>query len=52
MKKKSPILFILFLVSYSSFSQGVGIETTAPDASAALDITASLKGSCPRKKVK
>ena len=44
MKKKLLILHILFLVSYCSFSQGVGIGTTTPDASAALDITASGKG--------
>jgi trimeric autotransporter adhesin len=44
MKKKSLFLPILFLVSYYSFSQGVGIGTTVPDASAALDITHTGKG--------
>src|SRR5258705_969576 len=44
MKRKLHILFILFLVSYYSFSQGEGIGTTTPDASAALDITTTTNG--------
>jgi hypothetical protein len=47
MKKKLHILFIMLLVSYCSFSQGVGIGTTKPDASAALDVTATGKGFLP-----
>jgi hypothetical protein len=35
---------MLFNVSYWSFSQGVGIGTTSPDVSAALDVTATNKG--------
>ncbi|MCE7069430.1 hypothetical protein LZG74_03905 [Dyadobacter sp. CY327] len=34
----------LFFASQSSFAQGVGINTTQPDASAALDITGTDKG--------
>lgn len=44
MKKKFLVLYLLFLVSYSSFAQGVGIGTVSPDVSAALDITATNKG--------
>lgn len=44
MKKTSLLLSILLLVSYCLFSQGVGIGTTAPDATAALDITATNRG--------
>ena len=44
MKKVILILQFFFLVAYCSFSQGVGIGTTTPDASAALDITATNKG--------
>ncbi len=44
MKTKLLLLHILFLISYGSFSQGIGIGTTAPDASAALDITTGSKG--------
>lgn len=44
MKKRLLSLPILFLVSYYSFSQGVGIGTTTPDVSAGLDITATNKG--------
>lgn len=34
----------MLLVTYCSFSQSVGIGTTSPDASAALEITANNKG--------
>jgi trimeric autotransporter adhesin len=44
MKKKLLVFQILFMVSYCSFSQGVGIGTNTPDASAALDIRANNKG--------
>lgn len=44
MKKTSLLLSILLLVSYCLFSQGVGIGTTTPDATAALDITATNRG--------
>jgi hypothetical protein len=44
MKKRLFILQFLLLAAYCSFSQSVGIGTTAPDPSAALDITATNKG--------
>ena len=44
MKKTLFTIQILLFVTYYSFSQGVGIGTTAPDGSAALDITATNKG--------
>src|SRR5512144_2182829 len=44
MKKRLLALHLLFLVSYCSFSQSAGVGTTKPDASAALDITATNKG--------
>ena len=44
MKKRFILSYILFLAFYYSFSQGVGIGTTVPDASAALDITHTAKG--------
>jgi trimeric autotransporter adhesin len=44
MKKKLLILHSLFLFSYCAFSQGIGIGTNTPNASAALDITATNKG--------
>jgi len=44
MKKTLLFLQFLLLASYSSLSQGIGIGTTTPDASAALDITAINKG--------
>jgi len=44
MKKKILLAQLLCVISYCSFSQGVGIGTTSPDASAALDITATNKG--------
>ncbi len=43
MKKIFSVLFVLGSL-FSSFGQNVGIGTTTPDASAALDITASDKG--------
>src|SRR5215203_2288860 len=42
--KKKLLLPIALLIAYSSFSQGVGIGTATPDASAALDVTATNKG--------
>ena len=44
MKKSLLIVVMLLNVSYWSFSQGVGIGTTSPDVSAALDVTATNKG--------
>ena len=44
MKKRLLGLNFLLLVSYYCFSQSVGIGTVAPDASAALDITATNRG--------
>jgi hypothetical protein len=44
MNRKLLILCVLLLISYCSFPQGVGIGTTNPDASAALDITHAAKG--------
>jgi hypothetical protein len=44
MKKRSLFLHVMCFVSYCSFSQGIGIGTITPDASAALDITATNKG--------
>ena len=44
MKQTLFTIQILLFVTYYSFSQGVGIGTTAPDVSAALDITATNKG--------
>src|SRR5258706_8868399 len=49
MKKRLLVLHIFLLISIlslpnDSFSQSIGIGTTTPDASAALDITATNKG--------
>jgi len=44
MKRKLLLVQISLLISYLSFSQGIGIGTNAPDPSAALDITATNKG--------
>jgi trimeric autotransporter adhesin len=44
MNRKLLVLWIMLMISYCSFSQGVGIGTTNPDASAALDITHTAKG--------
>src|SRR5258705_14017327 len=44
MKKRFLLAQLLLVISYCSFSQGVGIGTITPDASAALDITATNKG--------
>jgi hypothetical protein len=44
MKKRLLISQFLLLAAYCSFGQSVGIGTTTPDASAALDITATNKG--------
>jgi trimeric autotransporter adhesin len=44
MKKYFLSSFLLLLISYYSFSQNVGIGTTAPNTSAALDITSPIKG--------
>ncbi|MES2850120.1 MAG: tail fiber domain-containing protein [Bacteroidota bacterium] len=44
MKKLSVLSYFLFLISYSSFSQNVGIGTNTPDASALLDVSATNKG--------
>ena len=42
--KKKLLLPIALLIAYGSFSQSVGIGTTTPDVSAALDITSTTKG--------
>lgn len=44
MKKGLLFLCVVLLVSKNSFPQGVGIGTTTPNASAALDITTTSKG--------
>lgn len=44
MKKQLLLLNILLLLAYCSFSQSIGIGTTTPDSSAALDISHSSKG--------
>ena len=43
MSKNIKLFALMFLISFAGFAQ-VGIGTTTPDASAALDITASDKG--------
>src|SRR4030095_2195510 len=42
--KRLLLSHVLLIVTYCSFSQSVGIGTTTPDASAALDITATNRG--------
>jgi trimeric autotransporter adhesin len=44
MNRNLLILCVLLMISYCSFSQSVGIGTTNPDVSAALDITHTAKG--------
>lgn len=44
MKKLFTLSYFLFLISYSLFSQSVGVGTNTPNASAQLDITATNKG--------
>lgn len=44
MYKKLPGLIVSLLVSCYCFSQGVGVGTTKPDSSAAMDISATNKG--------
>ncbi|MBL0356939.1 MAG: tail fiber domain-containing protein [Chitinophagaceae bacterium] len=44
MKKLLVLSYFSFLISYSLFSQNVGIGTNAPNASAQLDITSTNKG--------
>ncbi len=44
MKKTLFILSFLSATSYCSFSQNVGIGTTTPNASAALDVQSTSKG--------
>jgi|GEM_PF-2374495 len=44
MKKLSTLSYFVFLTFYSLFAQNVGIGTTAPNASALLDVTATNKG--------
>ena len=44
MSKNLFLLSLLSVLTYSSYSQSVGIGTAAPNASAALDITATNKG--------
>jgi len=40
----APILFLFLILSYSSFSQNVGIGTTSPNAKAILEMKTSDKG--------
>jgi hypothetical protein len=44
MKKIFLFATLALVISSSTFSQGVGIGTNNPDASAVLDITATNKG--------
>ena len=44
MKKLFTLSYFVFLISYSLFSQSVGIGTNAPNASAQLDVSATNKG--------
>lgn len=44
MHKKLLTLAALFLVTLCGYAQGVGLGTTRPDTSAALDITAAARG--------
>src|SRR4029079_12864748 len=44
MSKNLFLLSLLSVLTYCSYSQSVGIGTAAPNASAALDITATNKG--------
>src|SRR5215813_3886790 len=43
-KKALLLSYILSFIFYTSFAQGVGIGTLAPDSSAVLDITNTAKG--------
>jgi hypothetical protein len=44
MKNLFTLSYCLFLISYSLFSQSVGIGTNTPNASAQLDVSATNKG--------
>ena len=44
MTPKFLLISVLLFASYCAFPQGVGIGTSAPDSSAALDVTATNKG--------
>ena len=44
MKKLFTLSYFLFLISYSLFSQSVGVGTNTPNASAQLDVNATNKG--------
>jgi len=44
MKKLFTLSYFVFLISYSLFSQSVGIGTNTPNPSAQLDVTATNKG--------
>ncbi len=44
MKKLFTLSYFVLLISYSLFSQNVGIGTNSPNASALLDVTANNKG--------
>jgi hypothetical protein len=41
---KKILTLILFFISFNSYSQNIGIGTTAPHPSAALDITDTARG--------
>jgi len=45
--KRATLFHLLLIASGACFSQGVGIGTSSPNASAALDIAASNKGLLP-----
>ena len=44
MKRNLLFFCIIFLCTYKPFAQTVGIGTSAPDTSAALDVTHAAKG--------
>lgn len=44
MRSKLYFVYFLLLISYRGISQNIGIGTTRPDSSAAVDITATDKG--------
>lgn len=44
MKKRLLLSYFLLLISYSLFAQSVGIGTTTPHSSAALEINNNSKG--------
>ncbi|WP_213523609.1 hypothetical protein [Nonlabens sp.] len=49
---KKLFLFFVLTISFVSFAQSVGINTTSPDASAAIDITSTTQGFLPPRMTK